>query len=300
MVRAEACGLCSGELMDWYMDKKIPHVFGHEVAGVVVESEDDRYPVGSRVFPHHHAPCLRCEFCASGRYVHCAQWRRTSLVPGGMAEYFAVSPENFNDTVRVDDFDARTAALIEPTACVVKSLRLARTTATDNVAVIGLGFMGLLHALLAPGPTVGFELNANRVEWAQKIGIDARPPSNEAQFDTIFVCPGSQRAFDFAIEIAAPAARIVMFAPVPPGDSLLIPQIAYFKDLEVLHSYSCGPDDTQVAVQLLKRGTFSVEHVVSHFIDLNYLPQAYSEMKVGKILKPMVVFCDHESELTNH
>ena len=26
LVRTEACGLCSGELMSWYMDQKMPHV----------------------------------------------------------------------------------------------------------------------------------------------------------------------------------------------------------------------------------------------------------------------------------
>ncbi|MEY4881438.1 MAG: hypothetical protein RLZ87_867, partial [Armatimonadota bacterium] len=55
LIQTEASGLCSGELMQWYMDKKIPHVLGHEVSGVVIESQDSRFPVGCRVFPHHHA-----------------------------------------------------------------------------------------------------------------------------------------------------------------------------------------------------------------------------------------------------
>src|ERR1019366_7518122 len=75
LIRTEACGLCSGELMSWYMDRKIPHVLGHEVAGIVQESQDGRFPVGSRVFPHHHAPCLECELCRAGLFVHCEQWR---------------------------------------------------------------------------------------------------------------------------------------------------------------------------------------------------------------------------------
>src|SRR5438132_13023667 len=90
LIKTEACGLCSGELMDWYMDRKVPHVLGHEVAGIVIESQDDRFPVECRVFPHHHAPCLACSFCARGLYVHCEQWKRTKLLPGGMAEFFAV------------------------------------------------------------------------------------------------------------------------------------------------------------------------------------------------------------------
>jgi L-iditol 2-dehydrogenase len=111
LVKTEASGLCSGELMDWYMDRKIPHVLGHEVAGIVEESQVDGFSVGARIFAHHHAPCMRCEQCHARRYVHCPQWKRTKLEPGGMAEYFAVSAENLSDTFRVDDLRAIDAAL---------------------------------------------------------------------------------------------------------------------------------------------------------------------------------------------
>ncbi|MER3496716.1 MAG: hypothetical protein C4320_08080, partial [Armatimonadota bacterium] len=92
LVQTEACGLCSGELVPWYMDRKEGgHVLGHEVAGRVIASEDARFPMGTRVAPHHHAACGHCAFCASGRAVHCPQWRSTRLNPGGMAERFAVA-----------------------------------------------------------------------------------------------------------------------------------------------------------------------------------------------------------------
>ena len=150
LVETEACGLCSGELMAWYMDRKLPHVLGHEVAGTVRESQDDRFPVGSRVFPHHHAPCLQCDLCRRGQFVHCPTWKRTKLQPGGMAQYFAVAAENLTDTHRIDDLQAVDGALIEPLACVAKAARLARVVDADRIGVIGLGFMGLLHALSFP------------------------------------------------------------------------------------------------------------------------------------------------------
>src|ERR1041385_1551961 len=111
LIKTEASGLCSGELMDWYMERKVPHVLGHEVAGKVIESEDERFPVGSRVFPHHHAPCMNCELCVKGLHVHCRQWKSTKLNPGGMAEIFAVPKENLSDTIKVDDLRPQDAAL---------------------------------------------------------------------------------------------------------------------------------------------------------------------------------------------
>jgi L-iditol 2-dehydrogenase len=292
LVRTEASGLCSGELMSWYMDKKIPHVLGHEVAGIVIESGDPRFPVGSRVFPHHHAPCMTCDLCLAEQYVHCEQWRRTKLVPGGMAEIFAVAKENLADTLCVDDIRAVDAALIEPLACVMKSLRLSGLSnrPSGKSAVIGLGVMGILHLLAIGDGAVGYDLKESRTEWARTQGIDGRNLSDADPADFIFVCPGSQAAFDFALAIANPGANIVMFAPLGPGQTLKVPQDVYFRDLSIHHAYSCGPNDTLAAAEVIRAGKVCAEQVVSHFIRIDELPQAYLLMKEAAILKPMVLF----------
>lgn len=289
LIRTEACGLCSGELMAWYMDRKIPHVLGHEVAGIVEASEDVRFPVGARVFPHHHAPCGQCELCESGRGVHCPTWRRTKLIPGGMADRFAVPADNLADTHVVDDLRAVDAALIEPLACVCKSVRHGR--APGRVAVIGLGVMGLMHMLLLDGAT-GLDLSASRRDWAKGLGLDARAPEEveEGGYDAIFVCPGSQAAFESGLRLAAPGATITMFAPLGPGEDLRVPQAAYFNDLTIRNAYSAAPEDSLEAIAALRAGKVKAEQVCSEFIPLDELPGAYGRMKRGEILKPMIVW----------
>lgn len=289
IVQTEACGLCSGELMAWYMDQKVPHVLGHEVVGRVLQSDDERYPVGSRVFPHHHAPCLQCEFCLTQRFVHCAQWKRTKLRPGGMAEKFLVDAENLTDCLIVNDIEPEDAALIEPLACVVKAVRGIEATRPH---VVGLGVMGLLHALLLGPTTVAYDLNPSRVEWARLLGVDARSP-DAAELniaDAVFVCPGSQAAFDFGLKLAAPAATLVMFAPLGPGELLQIPQSVYFRDITLRNAYSCGPNDTEAAVAVIRDGQIQAKQVVTDFVTLDDLPVAYGKMKRGEILKAMVKF----------
>jgi L-iditol 2-dehydrogenase len=307
LIKTEASGLCSGELMDWYMERKVPHVLGHEVAGKVIESEDERFPVGSRVFPHHHAPCMKCESCAKGLYVHCKQWKSTKLIPGGMAEIFAVPKENLSDTLRVDDLRPQDAALIEPLACVVKSMRSAEEqtrhqslgletqkvvekTHSSRVAIIGLGVMGLMHMLAMRG-AVGYEINESRIEWAKNLNLDARKPEKAEEADLVVVCPGNQKAVDQAARMIAPGGTIVLFAPMPPGKPAEIDLNAlYFRDARIVSSYSCGPQDTEIAARLIRQGTIKAEHVVSDFISLQDLPRAYQAMKKGDILKAMVLF----------
>ncbi len=294
LVKTEACGLCSGELMAWYMDRKLPHVLGHEVSGTVVASEDNRFPTGSKVFVHHHAPCGKCEMCRLGRPVHCPVWKRTKLKPGGMGDLFAVDSENLEDTLRTDDLRPIDAALIEPVACVEKALRIAGSDLDQPNAVIGLGFMGLVHSLLLPN-AVGFEVNPSRIAYAQSLGIRAESAGGDLEsfkdsFESVFVCPGSQKAYDLALALVRPGGTIVMFAPLAPGEDLRVPQAAYFKDVRLLQSYSCGPEDTRRALQRFQAGQLRAEQLVDRFASLEELPELYLKMRDGEILKPMILF----------
>lgn len=293
LVQTEACGLCSGELMGWYMEAKGNPVLGHEVAGCVIESDDARFPVGSRVFPHHHAPCGLCDRCRRGAFVQCDTWRKTKLVPGGMAERFAVPRENLADTHIVDDLRAIDAALTEPLACVVKSLRQAGWAPGHRAAVIGLGNMGLLHMLALGNGATGYELEPVRRNYAASLGMTVGDPSTTANFDVVFVCPGSVQALELAQALVAPRGTVLLFAPfgASPLPTGLLDRL-YFRDVTLATSYSAGPDDTAEALEMLRAGTVRAEQVVSDFVGIDELPAKYRQMKDGVILKAMVVF-DH-------
>ncbi|MFM9872145.1 MAG: alcohol dehydrogenase catalytic domain-containing protein [Fimbriimonadaceae bacterium] len=291
LVRSLACGLCSGELMGWYMERKAergPHVLGHEVVGIIVESQDERFPVGVQVSPHHHAPCFECEYCRRGAFVHCATWRSTRLDPGGMAEYFAVSKELLGDCPITEGLDIETATLVEPLACVAKQLRRLRFAPKEPSAVVGLGVMGLLHALVMPG-CVGYEINDRRREWAESVGVDCNAVEG-AKYVCVVLCPGSVDALEFAAGITDVGGRVGLFAPLTPGNQPFDFEKAYMHDIEMINSYSCGPDDTALALQWLKDGRAKGEQVISDRISLDELPEAYKNMKNGEILKPVVIF----------
>ena len=89
LVRTMASGICSGDVMGWYIARKAPLVLGHEPAGIVAAVAGEcALSIGDRVFVHHHAPCFECRACTRGDYVQCATWRATKIEPGGIAEYF--------------------------------------------------------------------------------------------------------------------------------------------------------------------------------------------------------------------
>lgn len=290
LVKTLACGLCSGELMSWYMDRKIPHVLGHEVCAEVIESQDGRFPVGMRVFPHHHAPDLSSSLSQRGAEVHDPQWRATKLIPGGMADFFGVPAANLSDCLDVSDLRPQEAALIEPLACVVKAARRLNLRGDESVTVIGLGVMGLMFMHLLKGAQ-GVDLSESRRDWASSQGLHALSPEKAEKSEVIIVCPGSEQALNLALSLAEPDPKVCLFAPMPPETITgLDLHGLYFQDLTLTCSYSCGPRETRRAKELLEQGLFRAEQVVSDFISLDELPESYLAMKEGRILKPMVMF----------
>jgi L-iditol 2-dehydrogenase len=155
-------------------------VFGHEPVGEIAAVGEGvtGFAPGDRVFVHHHAPCFRCRACARGEFVQCPTWKQSQIDPGGMAEFFRVPAGNLSgDTLRLPDHvsDAD-GALVEPLACVVKSLARAGDVNGATVLIIGLGVMGQLHVLLArhlgAARILAADLVAERCAVAAQLGAD--------------------------------------------------------------------------------------------------------------------------------
>ncbi len=312
LVRTRVCGICTGDIMGWYMEKKAPLVFGHEPAGEIVAlGEGVRgFNVGDRVFVHHHAPCGVCRRCLRGHHVHCATWRSTKLVPGGMAEYFKVARENLAaDTLRLpDSVGFVEGSLVEPVACVVKSLRRGRVEAGDVVLVVGLGIMGQLHVVLAKlagARVIAADLVPFRLEKARSLGADALIDVRETSLadgvtaandgekaDLVIVGPGSLEAMRSGIGAAAPGGRVVLFTTAEPGDRLEVsPFDLYFNEISIVPSYSCGPDDTRRALEHLERGEVRAADLVTHRFGIDRVTDALAMAgRVNEALKTVVEF----------
>lgn len=306
LIRTRACGICSGDVLGWYIERKAPLVLGHEPAGEIVaigsgakaQGEEERaFVVGDRVFVHHHAPCLACAACASADYVQCDRWRATAIDPGGMAEYFRVPADNVTDTLLLpDNVSFVDASLIEPLACVVKSLRRGGVGAGDCVLVIGLGVMGQLHVLAARalGAIVfATDLIEERRSLAERNGASTVRPgeAQNVQADIVICGPGTTRALHEALRAVRPGGTVVMFTPLDPSDALTVDaERFYFKDLRLVASYSCGPNDTREALGMIARGIVSAEKLGAVTFSLERVAEAYKALAESRIVKPIVVF----------
>src|SRR5215216_6495935 len=149
LVQVMASGVCASELHPWADGQpSYPHRFGHEPMGVVVAAgpEMTRFSPGDRV---------------------------TGLVQGAYADLCLAKEE---ELLPVPDGIAEENALGEPLACLVNAQRRTPVELADQVALIGLGYMGLgmlqLLKLRGPSRIVAIDVREEARSAAMALGAD--------------------------------------------------------------------------------------------------------------------------------
>jgi L-iditol 2-dehydrogenase len=305
VLRTAACGICSGDLMPWYLQKKVGTVLGHEPVGWAVDvgSAVKHVRPGDLVFVHHHAPCLNCADCARGAFIHCRTWRASKIDPGGMAEWIRVPGENVRgDTFAINDLSVEQGVFIEPVGCSVKALRRLPRLADTKGGVIGCGIMGLLNLAaaraLGAAHLVAVEPDAHRRELALTVGAASALTPEEAEgklkhaLDFVVIGPGHPDVIRQALAYVRPGGTALLFTPTATG--VLTPLDLgelYFREVSLVPSYSCGPEDTRQAYDLLRSGKVHPEKLVTHRFPLDNVQEAFeTARRGGAAVKVLVTF----------
>jgi L-iditol 2-dehydrogenase len=71
---------------------------------------------------------------------------------------------------------------------------------------------------------------------------------------------------------------------------LLRPHDLYFNETRLVPTYSCGPDDTREALDLVRRGIISAKELVTHRFPLAHVREAYEQAQKPESLKVVVTF----------
>jgi len=243
MVRVAYCGICGSDLHEYMagpvkIPVEVPHpttgvqapvILGHELAGEVVEVGPGvtGVTVGDRVALQSLIGCLECRWCKSGLMGLCPKlaFLGKSWHSGGFSAYVNVHdymcyrlPEQVSDEI---------GALVEPFAAAVRSVREGQIKATDRVAILGagpIGLMALQAARIAGAESVTvFEIASIRQELAWQCGAsDVVDPSKrdplEAAlaatdgegFDSVLECVGSSETGILAGRMARRKGRVVI------------------------------------------------------------------------------------------
>lgn len=184
VLRVEANGVCRSDWHGWVghdPDIVLPHVPGHEIAGVVEEVGKDvtRWRRGARVSVPFIAGCGRCAHCRAGDQQVC----RRQFQPGfhgwgGFAERVALRHADLTLVPLPDDVGFVTAASLGCRfATAFRAVRAqGRVSGGDWVAVHGCGGVGLAAVMVASAlgaAVVAVDIRQEALEMARKVGATA-------------------------------------------------------------------------------------------------------------------------------
>ncbi|MEO1563573.1 MAG: zinc-dependent alcohol dehydrogenase family protein [Pseudomonadota bacterium] len=183
IVKVEACGVCRSDHHSWCghdPDVVLPHVMGHEFAGVVVEtgSETSRIKIGDRVTAPFILGCGRCADCTSGNATICGHQDVMGFTDwGAFAELLAVPNADFNLVSLPDDMDFATAAGM---GCRVTTSYRALTDRLglhpgEWLAVHGCGGVGLAAIQIAKAldaRVIAIDVNDEALALARSFGAE--------------------------------------------------------------------------------------------------------------------------------
>jgi L-iditol 2-dehydrogenase len=160
--------------------------------------------------------------------------------------------------------------------------------------------MGLLNLATArafgAGKLIAVEPDAQRRRRAETCGADEVLTPEEAgarlrqAADFVVNGPGHPEVIRQALTYVRPGGVALLFTPTAAGvlTELDLGEL-YFREISLVPSYSCGPDDTRQAYELIRRGKVQPERLVTHRFSLENVQQAYETARSGgRVIKVVV------------
>jgi len=184
VLRVKATGLCRSDWHGWMghdPDITLPHVPGHEIAGVIEAIGKDvlKWKIGDRVTLPFVCGCGTCPQCLSGNHQVCdSQFQPGFTRWGSFAEFVAIDFADINLVSLPSDLDYVTAASL---GCrFVTAFRAivaqGKVSAGQWVAVHGCGGVGLSAIMIANAlgaNVVAIDITDEKLELARSIGAVA-------------------------------------------------------------------------------------------------------------------------------
>lgn len=183
IVEVKATGLCRSDWHGWMghdQNIKLPHVPGHELAGVVEAFGKNvkRVKVGDRVTTPFVCGCGTCPQCNSGNHQVCDYQSQPGFTHwGSFAEYVALDYADTNVVQLPEEIDFVTAATL---GCrFITSFRAivhqGKVKEDEFVVIHGCGGVGLSAIMIAKAKgakVVAVDINDSTLELSKSIGAD--------------------------------------------------------------------------------------------------------------------------------
>ena len=287
LLQTRLIGLCGTDLSTFRGKNPLvsyPRIPGHEIAATVVEVGAD-VPAGFEpgmdvtVYPNKH--CGKCASCKRGRTNACKFNETMGVQRDGAMKGFFAAP--WQKVYRAEKLGLRELSCVEPLAVGFHAVERGRVAASDTVAVIGCGMVGLgaIAAAAERGATpIAIDLDDEKLALAQRVGArhaiisrsnlvhEALQPITEGFGpDVVIEAVGIPDTYRIAVEEVAHTGRVVYIGwakePVCYETKLFV-----HKEIDIMGSRNSLTEFPAV-IEMLSKGAFPVEATISATVPLS-------------------------------
>ncbi len=313
VIDVRATGLCRSDWHSWAGHDPaiaLPHVPGHEFAGVVSEVSPSlsRVKVGQRVTVPFVCACGLCPPCRAGSGQVCEdQFQPGFTAWGSFAERVAIPRADINVIPLPDNLDFALAASLGCRFATAYRAVVAhgRVTSCDQVVVFGAGGVGLSAIMIASvrgAHVVAVDISEAALELARSVGATDTICSADAAADVRELTGGGAQvgidAFGSAhtcrssIESLRPRGRHIQVGLMVGADAnAAVPmEQVIAKELELYGSHGMAASDYPAMLAEITAGHIDPGSLVTGRIDLAGLAGALSSM--GVAASPGMVIAD--------
>ncbi|GGX64206.1 zinc-dependent alcohol dehydrogenase family protein [Streptomyces minutiscleroticus] len=304
VVRVEATGLCRSDWHGWMghdPDVTLPHVPGHELAGVVeaAGARVTRWRPGDRVTVPFVCACGSCAACAAGDHQVCERQTQPGFTHwGSFAEYVALDHADVNLVGLAEGTSFTTAASLGCRFATAFRAVVAqgRAAAGEWVAVHGCGGVGLSAVMIAAASgarVVAVDLSPRALELARGFGaaacVDASAVEDTAAAVRELTGGGAHLSLDALGSPATCAASVgslrrrgrhvqVGLLPSPDGTTPVPMSRVIALELELLGSHGMPAHAYPRMLELVGAGVLRPELLVTSTVPLAAVARALAEM----------------------
>jgi threonine dehydrogenase-like Zn-dependent dehydrogenase len=185
----------------------------------------------------------------------------------------------------------------EPLACAVNIFRRAQIEAGQNVAIVGIGFLGAILTALAAragARVVALSRRPFALQLAERFGASAalrlaqprralreacRLSAASGGYERVIECVGSQEALDIASELTGTRARLVIGGYHQDGERRINLQQWNWRGLDVINAHERQPQEyirgMREAIALVLEGAFDLKALLTHQFPLEETSAAF-------------------------
>ena len=305
LVKIEHSGICGAQINEIDAtkgpDQYLPHLLGHEGAGIVLECG----PGVTTVEPKDHVVLHWRPSSGIQSSTPDYLWKGKKLNAGWLTTFntHAVISEN-RLTVIPESLDMRVATLF---GCAVTTAfgvveNDANIKMGESVIVFGVGGVGLSIAQAASMksayPIVGVDIVESKLSMGRAFGLTHTVHSTSETFhkeiqeivgsigaDVVIETTGNSRVIEEAYNLTNPDGTTVLVGVPTKGDNISIPSLPlhFNKVLTGSHGGGSQPDkDIPRIVRLMKAGQLNFEGLITHEFLLDNINEAIEVFRSGK------------------